>query len=43
MQMIPSNPLALLTAAIRDPNTHSHQLTALVRRIRRTHPLPISI
>jgi len=43
MMMIPQNPLALLTAILRDPSTPSHQLCALVRTLRRTHPLPISI
>lgn len=41
--MIPQNPLALLTALLRDENTPSHTLCALIRSMHRSHPLPISI
>jgi len=41
--MIPSDALPILTAVLRDPDTPSHQLSALVRSIRRSHPLPISL
>jgi len=43
INMLPTNPLTILTAAIRDPEMPSYQLSALVRSIRRSHPLPISL